>query len=467
MAGGVYCNRTLNMRSIRAIGYDMDYTLVDYHVEAWERRAYERTRDKLIALGWPMAELTYDPQAVIRGLVIDVERGNIVKANRHGFITRAVHGTRELSFEEQRAAYMRTVIDLAQPRWVFLNTLFSYSEGCLYGQLVDLLDAGLAPAPMGYPDLYRLVRIALESAHVEGELKNEIIADPERYVSPDPELVLTLLDQRAAGKKLMLVTNSEWTYTRAMMDFVFGRSLPAGTGWRDLFELVVVGARKPDFFTTRNPVFEVVTDDGLLRPVIGELRDGATAYLGGSAAQVEQFLGVAGDEILYVGDHMFGDVHVTNKVLRWRTALVLRELDDEVAAIAAFRDSERALAGQMAIKESLEAELSALRLALQRAQAGYGPGPETGRDELQAAAVALRARLVALDAELAPLARAASQLHHPRWGLLMRAGNDKSHLARQIERYADIYTSRVSNLLAATPFVYLRAPRGSLPHDPL
>ena len=47
----------------------------------------------------------------------------------------------------------------------------------------------------------------------------------------------------------------------------------------------------------------------------------------------------------------------------------------------------------------------------------------------------------------------------------MRAGNDKSHLARQVERYADIYTSRVSNFLYQTPFVYLRSPRGSLPHD--
>jgi hypothetical protein len=35
-----------------------------------------------------------------------------------------------------------------------------------------------------------------------------------------------------------------------------------------------------------------------------------------------------------------------------------------------------------------------------------------------------------------------------------------------VERYADIYTSRVSNLLAETPFAYLRAARGSLPHDP-
>lgn len=35
-----------------------------------------------------------------------------------------------------------------------------------------------------------------------------------------------------------------------------------------------------------------------------------------------------------------------------------------------------------------------------------------------------------------------------RWGYLSRAGlNDKSQLCRQIEKYADIYTSRVSNFL--------------------
>jgi len=48
----------------------------------------------------------------------------------------------------------------------------------------------------------------------------------------------------------------------------------------------------------------------------------------------------------------------------------------------------------------------------------------------------------------------------------MRAGIDKSHMARQIERYADVYTSRVSNFLFATPHVYLRPPKSSLPHDP-
>ena len=51
---GIWVNRTLNLRSIRAIGYDMDYTLVHYRVESWERHAYDHVRDRLIADGWPV-----------------------------------------------------------------------------------------------------------------------------------------------------------------------------------------------------------------------------------------------------------------------------------------------------------------------------------------------------------------------------------------------------------------------------
>ncbi|MEF8865101.1 MAG: 5'-nucleotidase domain-containing protein, partial [Salinibacter sp.] len=29
---GLFCNRTLNLRGIQAIGYDMDYTLIHYHM---------------------------------------------------------------------------------------------------------------------------------------------------------------------------------------------------------------------------------------------------------------------------------------------------------------------------------------------------------------------------------------------------------------------------------------------------
>jgi hypothetical protein len=47
----------------------------------------------------------------------------------------------------------------------------------------------------------------------------------------------------------------------------------------------------------------------------------------------------------------------------------------------------------------------------------------------------------------------------------MRAGIDKSLFARQVEKYADCYTSRVGNFLHASPFALLRASRLDLPHD--
>ncbi len=461
----LFANRTLNLRGIRAIGYDMDYTLIHYYVDRWERRAFEYLTEKLALAGLPIEGLVFDPEWVIRGLIFDMQLGNIVKADRFGYVKRAAHGTRMLDFEEQRQVYGRVTVDLREPRWVFLNTLYSLSEGCLYAGLVDALDHGRlgAASVKSYLDLYHLVKKLLDEAHAEGHLKAEIIASPDTYVDLDPELPQTLFDQKNAGKRLVLITNSEWHYSAAMMSFAFDRFMPAGRSWRDLFDLVIVGARKPNFFSSKNPVFEVVSDDGLLRPVVGPLRDGGV-YLGGDAATVETHLGLSGAEILYVGDHIFTDVNVTKSVMRWRTALVLRELELEVQAEDAFADKARELSTLMAEKESLEHDLSTQRLGLlRRQQAGASRGE---RDGLERELARVREAIVQLDERIGPFAREAGELLNARWGLLLRAGNDKSHLARQVERYADIYTSRVSNFLAHTPFEFLRPPRSSLPHDP-
>jgi HAD superfamily 5'-nucleotidase-like hydrolase len=226
---GTFCNRTLNLRAIRAIGYDMDYTLVHYREDEWERRAYEHTREKLLERGWPVGNLTFDARRVNRGLTIDLKLGNLVKANRFGYVIKASHGTSFLDFETQRRTYSRTIIDLSEDRFVFLNTLFSYSEACIFSQLVELLDERRLPTVQSYAALYDEVRATLNETHMAGALKQEIIADPDRYVLLDPEVPLVLLDQRAAGKKLLLITNSEWEYARSMMRYSFDRYLPSGT----------------------------------------------------------------------------------------------------------------------------------------------------------------------------------------------------------------------------------------------
>lgn len=50
----IFCNRSLNMRSILAVGFDMDYTLAQYKPETFESLAYNGTIKKLVFdLGYP------------------------------------------------------------------------------------------------------------------------------------------------------------------------------------------------------------------------------------------------------------------------------------------------------------------------------------------------------------------------------------------------------------------------------
>jgi 5'-nucleotidase len=464
---GVFCNRTLNLRAIRAVGYDMDYTLVHYQVDAWEQRAYTYLQQKLLEQGWPSAigQLAFPVGFAMRGLVIDTELGNIVKADRFGYVKRASHGLRRLDFEEQRQAYSRTLVDLSDPRWVFLNTFFSISEAGLYAQLVDMLDGHqFTGRVMGYADLWHGVREALDSTHAEGRLKGQIVEAPEQYVDLDPDVPRALLDQRDAGKRLLLITNSEWSYTKAMMHYAFDRYLPAGTTWRDLFELAIVSARKPEFFTTRGPLFEIVNDEGLLEPcVAGPTRPGV--YLGGHAGLVEAYLGLSGSEVLYVGDHLYTDVRISKDMRRWRTGLIVRELEEELAAVAAIREHQGRLDDLMAEKARLEYEHAQVRLRLQRLEHGEATGAGERAAALEGHGGRLRQRIERLDSEIGPLALAVGSIFNPTWGPLMSAGADRSHLARQLEESADIYMSRVSNFVFQTPFAYLRAPRGRMPHD--
>ncbi len=454
----MFCNRTLNMRSIKAVGFDMDYTLVHYHTEVWEKRAFAHAKRRLLERGWPVESLEFQRELTSPGLLMDVEQGNLVKVNRFGHVRRACHGTTMLGFVQMQKTYTSLPLDLPGPRWQFLDTLFSLSESCLFLQLVDLLDAGRLEPRLTYRELARAVREAIDATHLMGALKAEIMAHPDRFVVSDPQLGQTLLDLRQSGKSLLLITNSEWEYTRAMMSHALGQ------GFAELFSLVVVKARKPGFFSSDSPAFLLVGESGLLKPHTGRL-ELPNVYLGGNARLVEQSLDVRGEEILYLGDHIYADVHACQDLMRWRTGLVVRELEEELLQLSAFLPDQVELDGMMRHKALLEHEYSHLRLAQQRHKNDPNVEPAVDLDELRFRREALRTRLDELDARIAPLAERSSRLVNERWGQLMRAGADKSYLARQIERHADIYMSRVSNLLQYTPFCYFRATRVTLPHD--
>ena len=54
---------------------------------------------------------------------------------------------------------------------------------------------------------------------------------------------------------------------------------------------------------------------------------------------------------------------------------------------------------------------------------------------------------------------------HPYWGSLLKEAAEKSSFGDQVEEYACLYTSRVSNFLAYSPLQYFRSPRDLMPHE--
>ncbi|KAG0554463.1 hypothetical protein KC19_12G093800 [Ceratodon purpureus] len=457
---GIFCSRSLNLKTITTIGYDLDYTLIHYNVRAWEGKAYEYGLKNLNLQGFPTDGLEFDNQMVIRGLILDKEKGNLVKADRFGHITRAMHGTNMLSTRTTSQVYGGVLVDLRDEyRWEFLNTLFSISEAVLYMQLVAKLDKGQFPPALiklNYKTLYAAVAKALFKAHIEGKLKAEIYNKPDKYVELDEELPTTLLDQKDAGKRLLLITNSDFQYTDKMMNYAFNPFLPDGMTWRNLFDLVIVSARKPEFFQRSSPLYEIVTGDGLMKPCYEPKAGGL--YCGGSAFMVEKALDTHGGEILYVGDHIFTDVSQSKVNLKWRTALICRELEREVRAMARGRSHRSKLLDLMNKKEVVGDVFNQLRLAMLRrshsrpAQTAAATVVDAGKmeDKMRKILSLLRK----LDKRIAPMVEADGQHFSAKWGYLSRAGVwDKSHLTRQIEKYADVYTSRVANFGRYSPYM--------------
>ena len=495
----VFCSRTLNLRAVKVVGYDMDYTVVHYKWLKWEAEAYDCAKNVLLGYGFPVEDLTFDDaDLVCRGLVVDKDRGNFLKIDRHGFVRRAMHGTKRLSEKEIDVYYgRRTVVDLREKnKYLFLNTLFSVSEGVLYSQLVTKLDSGAlfreARPPFdnaqcqSYADLHRAVSKALQRAHTHqsSRLKEVVSKNPEAFTQRDPEkLRATLRDQRSAGKKLALITNSGFRYSDIMMTFVLNDA-----NWRSYFDVVFVSARKPSFFTTQPlPCYELMIDDDAATvertdPLLRETtsaREGGL-YCGGSARFVEKLFNVSANDVLYVGDHVFVDANAVKATMRWRTALVVQELESEIVALNKERNERHRLEHLKLKKSQLQTTLNELRCHLRR----YEDRTRHHKDSFSSVAAPLvvfdddsadlcrrhMANIVRalekLDDDIIPAVRTEGHSFNRYWGFISRAGYDKSSFQRQIEKYADIYTAKVTNLLPYTPYHEFQAFQAPLAHEP-
>lgn len=462
----IFVNRATVLDEIEAIGFDMDYTLCPYKAEL-EVLATELAVSHLVRRGYPEAlrEVRFDPEFCIRGLVIDTARGNVVKMDAHRHVTRAWHGMRALSDAERRALYHADPPRLSAERWAMTDTLFSTPESFLFCVLVDMIEAQTGQ-PMDSPETRRLyadIRYCIDLVHRDDSLKSAVRADLARYIDLDPELPHALHRLRSAGKRLFVLTNSDMSYTEAVMTYLLDGKLPDYKSWQDYFDLVWVTARKPAFFESMAEPFKI----------------SEKVFDQGSRPWLEKALaGVQGDRILYVGDHIYGDVLKSKSTTGWRTALIVPELESELAWLAA---ETAAIAERSELEDErfdLETALASAEMSLRAARRAERRGDEDGepvrqpgngasvyRDTLRALVGDLRARLESNATRVLELTTQIEQHHNPRWGQLLKERHKHSLFGAQMANYACLYTSRVSNFAAYSPHHAFEPPRDLLPHE--
>jgi hypothetical protein len=63
----IFCNRELKLDAVRAIGFDMDYTLAQYQQPAFDKLAFDGAKEKLVKkLGYPEAVLDFEYDHEVR-----------------------------------------------------------------------------------------------------------------------------------------------------------------------------------------------------------------------------------------------------------------------------------------------------------------------------------------------------------------------------------------------------------------
>src|SRR5690606_29795552 len=307
-------------------------------------------------------------------------------------------------------------------------------EVTLFAGAVEALEA--AGHSVDFARLFDDIRASIDESHQDGSILDAVLADLPGFIAPDPQLGDTLHKLRSAGKRLFLLTNSQPAYTERVMEHLLPPQWGEYGSWRRYFDLVVTGAQKPRFFLERRPFFEA----GASHPHEGRL-EREQLYFGGNIEALHAALGVDGDRVLYVGDHIYGDVLRAKKAGRWRPARVSQEMDHGLAVLEGHGAERRQLDQLGAACERAEravheqrGRLRALQLRLEQEEdpqlrAALSRERRERKRALEQRMAERRTHGEARDA----LERELHNRFHPFWGPIFKAGVELSSFGDQVE----------------------------------
>ncbi|XP_055822978.1 uncharacterized protein LOC129891592 isoform X3 [Solanum dulcamara] len=437
---GVYVNKNMRLDSIQVYGFDYDYTLAHYSSNL-QSLIYDVAKQHLVnEFKYPdmCLEFKYDPSFPIRGLYYDKSKGCLMKLDFFGSIELdgCYYGRRKLSREEIDEMYGTRHIGRDQAReLVSLMDFFCFSEACLIADIVQhFVDAKLEfDARYVYEDVNR----AIQYVHNSGLVHRGILADPARYLVKNDQLLRFLRMLKDKGKKLFLLTNSPFYFVDGGMRFMLQDSLGQQDSWKELFDVVIAKANKPEFYKSDHPFrcYDVEKDTLAFTKVDAFLP--GKIYYHGCLKAFLQITKWKGPEVIYFGDHLFSDLRGPSKA-GWRTAAIIHELKSEI--MIQNDNSYRFEQAKFHIMQELLGRLHATVTSSMTSEA-------------------YKSLLRELNEERQKTRYKMKGMFNKSFGAtFLTDTGQESAFAYHIHQYADIYTSKPENFLYYPPEAWLHVP---------
>ncbi|XP_044740983.1 5'-nucleotidase domain-containing protein 3 isoform X2 [Chrysoperla carnea] len=439
------CNE-LDLKEVKVYGFDYDYTLACYK-PSMDFLLYNLGRDILLRkYKYPkeIGNLEYKPGFAVRGLHYDIEKGVLLKLDsflqiQFGTVYR---GLKALSNEEVLGLYKNRIIPIAyvesnrqgqpdsHPKMVQLADLFSVPEMCLLCNVADYFERNHIDY---HPEiLFRDVKNSVQSSHpIMHGIVTQNVAE---YIEHNKDLRRFFDRLQTAGKKLFLVTNSPYHFVNKGMELLVGKD------WKMIFDVIIVQARKPRFFTDESRPIRLFDEHREMHvwDRVTRLEKG-TIYYEGTVKQLQDMTGWRGHQVLYFGDHPYSDLADVTLEHGWRTGAIINELTHEIETLNKPRFKQNANWLQM-LTQLIEDHQDFDDAEAQAILAKWMQERDVLRNEIK-------------------------KVFNEQFGSVFRTYHNPTYFSRRLFRFADIYTSNITNLLNYSVNHTFYPRRGVMPHE--
>lgn len=345
-------------KDIDIIGFDIDFTLLNYNKKNMIKLMYESiSKFLIIHKKYPKQIKYYYNKEFIqsfsqKGFIIDYKNGNCLKIRKDKTIIKCYHGKKELNKKEINSIYEKGKYYLFKKSDVIMNESFFINIDNFHSQnlplfmiCVDLFDAGnLKNANINnYKNIIQHIFEGINYNFHVGIFENfsnfgyifpQISQFPELYLSNNNcEKLLIKLKEK--GKKLFFATNSNYSYS----NFILGKTI--GEDYDKYFDLCIYKSSKPDFFKPNKEGKKCYFLDKsefncneLNDEMYHKILNGNKNLSGCSYILVEKFyekmLNKKEIKYLFVGDNILSDCRAASILEGWNSLFIYDDIKIEL-----------------------------------------------------------------------------------------------------------------------------------------